>query len=194
MNQERFDKLTIRGKLGEINRRKRYRKKHGKEKSRNRRHRATVRRILKFGQDLVDAYKESFSQHLEGHPKQRMALLRRSLLKKRLGVEKLSQSTYNRVLNLNTIAGNELLHVGWNCMSCNISHSHPNFFEIDHIIQVSAGGSSEVENLQNLCPNCHKKKTLELDGFTKHQSFRPAPQVISDSEKNTGDIERAPVS
>lgn len=33
------------------------------------------------------------------------------------------------------------------------------FWAIDHIIEVAMGGDNDLENLQTLCLNCHKRKT-----------------------------------
>ena len=35
------------------------------------------------------------------------------------------------------------------------------FYEIDHIVPLSWGGTEEDDNLQALCPNCHRKKTAQ---------------------------------
>lgn len=47
----------------------------------------------------------------------------------------------------------------WQCAHC--KELLPASFEIDHIIPVSQGGSSDVSNLAALCPNCHKEKTTK---------------------------------
>lgn len=174
MNKAAFEKLTIRGKLGEMNRRRR----HNKKRSQKRKRLACIARLQRYGQEAVDAYKATLNTNHSGHPKQRQAAMLRSLLASKLGEQKISQSTYHRILNLNTIAGLPLLNVGWNCLACSIQHSNFRFFEIDHIIQVNNGGSNQVENLQILCPNCHKKKSLQIDGFSLHQSFRTPPDEI----------------
>lgn len=36
---------------------------------------------------------------------------------------------------------------------------HPKAFDIDHIVELCAGGKDELENLQALCVFCHAKKT-----------------------------------
>jgi 5-methylcytosine-specific restriction enzyme A len=46
------------------------------------------------------------------------------------------------------------------CAVCGIIDQDPSFFDIDHIIPVSQGGSSFKENLQMICPNCHRRKSL----------------------------------
>ena len=63
-------------------------------------------------------------------------------------------------------------------------------FEIDHIIPISAGGSSQaMYNLQVLCCSCHKKKTQdekEHGSYVKinntESSFNNQVQTIVDSE------------
>ena len=33
-------------------------------------------------------------------------------------------------------------------------------YEIDHITPLYKGGTNDIINLQALCPNCHRKKTI----------------------------------
>lgn len=47
---------------------------------------------------------------------------------------------------------------GWKCKECH--QILPATFEVDHIIRLQYGGSNEINNLQALCPNCHRNKTL----------------------------------
>lgn len=57
---------------------------------------------------------------------------------------------------------------GKKCQKCGLEHSNKSFFEIDHIIPRFKIGSKrsnglakkEFSNLQILCPNCHKEKTI----------------------------------
>jgi hypothetical protein len=46
----------------------------------------------------------------------------------------------------------------WRCASCGGLLDFT--YEIDHIQPLGQGGSNEVENLQALCPHCHRVKTL----------------------------------
>jgi len=49
------------------------------------------------------------------------------------------------------------------CWLCNDTFNSENTFEIDHIIEWSKGGLTEIDNLQALCKNsCHWIKTLAL--------------------------------
>jgi hypothetical protein len=45
----------------------------------------------------------------------------------------------------------------WKCKCCNSLLDE--CFEIDHVMCIKDGGSNEEDNLQALCPNCHRKKT-----------------------------------
>jgi 5-methylcytosine-specific restriction endonuclease McrA len=43
------------------------------------------------------------------------------------------------------------------CRSCGSKES----LEVDHIIPVALGGYEDLDNLQTLCYDCHKKKTVQ---------------------------------
>lgn len=45
----------------------------------------------------------------------------------------------------------------WTCVKCGIDDEE--VLEVDHILEVSVGGKTEMENLQTLCANCHRRKT-----------------------------------
>lgn len=55
---------------------------------------------------------------------------------------------------------------GNTCMTCGIYHADTGFFDVDHIDKTKktskrrSGKASEKENLQVLCPNCHRLKGL----------------------------------
>lgn len=46
----------------------------------------------------------------------------------------------------------------WKCKKCNNQLNAT--FEVDHIIELSSGGSNHVSNLEALCRECHGKKTI----------------------------------
>ena len=46
----------------------------------------------------------------------------------------------------------------WKCKKCKNMLSAT--FEIDHVIELNAGGSNHVSNLEALCRECHGKKTM----------------------------------
>jgi 5-methylcytosine-specific restriction endonuclease McrA len=35
--------------------------------------------------------------------------------------------------------------------------------EVDHVIELAAGGENSIENLQILCKSCHKAKTIKFN-------------------------------
>jgi hypothetical protein len=47
----------------------------------------------------------------------------------------------------------------WTCAHC--QQLLPSTFEVDHIKALYLGGTNDRENLQALCPNCHRRKTVE---------------------------------
>ena len=47
----------------------------------------------------------------------------------------------------------------WRCVGCGGLLDFT--YEIDHIQPISQGGSNDLDNLQALCPHCHRVKTLE---------------------------------
>lgn len=49
-----------------------------------------------------------------------------------------------------------LLRDAYTCRSCGLVSQH---LEVDHIINVAQGGTDDPNNLQCLCPACHRSKT-----------------------------------
>lgn len=50
---------------------------------------------------------------------------------------------------------------GWSCCECKRHGKFTPASEVDHIIPVALGGRHVLDNLQSLCHECHKKKTLQ---------------------------------
>ena len=48
----------------------------------------------------------------------------------------------------------------WDCAMC--KERLPPHFEIDHIHELHLGGTDTPDNLQALCPRCHKQKTFDV--------------------------------
>ena len=61
---------------------------------------------------------------------------------------------YVSVKNKKTVASNQK----WNCNIC--KNMLDETYEIDHINPLYKGGTNDIINLQALCPNCHRKKTI----------------------------------
>jgi hypothetical protein len=47
----------------------------------------------------------------------------------------------------------------WQCGHCRYTSNEPTFFDVDHKVPQSEGGSDDVGNLEIVCPNCHRRKT-----------------------------------
>jgi 5-methylcytosine-specific restriction endonuclease McrA len=47
--------------------------------------------------------------------------------------------------------------------------------DVDHIVPRSRGGTDNIENLQTLCRNCHRRKTLVDRGILPTAAF---PMVV----------------
>jgi 5-methylcytosine-specific restriction endonuclease McrA len=41
--------------------------------------------------------------------------------------------------------------------------------EVDHIIELAAGGSNTIDNVQPLCKDCHKAKTAKFNSTRKNK-------------------------
>ena len=48
---------------------------------------------------------------------------------------------------------------GWRCGHCNTLLDAT--YEVDHKLALMHGGTNDINNLEALCPNCHRKKTVE---------------------------------
>lgn len=58
----------------------------------------------------------------------------------------------------------------WTCKNCSIML--PSTYEIDHVVPFSITFDDSHENLQALCPNCHRKKTqLENKRINKYKKL-----------------------
>ena len=47
----------------------------------------------------------------------------------------------------------------WKCGTCTVTLDET--YEVDHKLALYKGGSNDESNLVALCPNCHRKKTVE---------------------------------
>jgi 5-methylcytosine-specific restriction endonuclease McrA len=67
----------------------------------------------------------------------------------------------------------------YECRRCGLFPIPPTF-EVDHIIELQDGGQDVAENLQALCPQCHKEKT-RLNRLRKSSIFRDS--VMAEYER-----------
>lgn len=71
--------------------------------------------------------------------------------------------TYNnalRVIQLNRLSHQRTDNFGWSCSHCGTQSDDFRFFDVDHITPRSKKGHGRRANLQILCPNCHRRKTI----------------------------------
>lgn len=90
------------------------------------------------------------------------------------------QNTRKRVLMLNKVAQLPENNIGWNCSTCSFRNDNFQFFDLDHIKAVGHGGENIIANLQILCPNCHRLKTITdrlLGKPTTRLSQFPSPSA-----------------
>jgi len=80
--------------------------------------------------------------------------------------QKLSEANLERIYTLNVLLKLPFGNIGWTCQKCGVYSGEFAFFDIDHISPRLKGGHGKKDNLQVLCPNCHRKKTL-LDVFNR---------------------------
>jgi hypothetical protein len=81
---------------------------------------------------------------------------------------RLTPGNVQRVILMNRIAQRPLINIGWSCAQCFVESTEPCFFDIDHIVPCSETGRrtyGDMTNLQLLCPNCHRCKTLGLKSW-----------------------------
>jgi len=48
----------------------------------------------------------------------------------------------------------------WTCQTCGFRDKE--IMEADHIKEKAIGGKDELDNMQTLCPNCHRRKTINF--------------------------------
>jgi 5-methylcytosine-specific restriction endonuclease McrA len=58
---------------------------------------------------------------------------------------------------------------GYRCQSCGVKSTRADdvYFDVDHVVPKSDGGSHALSNLQTLCPSCHAEKHPDNDGLAR---------------------------
>lgn len=123
-----------------------------------------------YGEEMAMAFKA----FLEKHPDHGMSgrnlvfAVKKWVLQRDYGLT-IDKERSKRVMLLNKISGKpqHSLKLGWSCRMCGVFHTHWHFFDVDHIFPRSCGGGNGYENLQILCPSCHRRKTLNITTLPK---------------------------
>ena len=79
-----------------------------------------------------------------------------------------------------------ILKLGAKCKHCGITSKDSAFFDLDHIIprrrkslkEASSVKMKNISNLQVLCPNCHRTKTIQDRKNEWKQKNRPFPKAV----------------
>ena len=78
-------------------------------------------------------------------------------------MKRMLNSGMNNVKNKRSVSESKKKYIasqqGWKCAMC--SNILDATYEVDHKVELQYGGSNHVSNLAALCPNCHRRKTLE---------------------------------
>lgn len=102
---------------------------------------------------------EFVKRHEERDLRVRLAEAESENARLRRDVERLSE--YLRHPSKRQVSGRTKKDVaakaGWKCETC--ARTVNANFEIDHKVPLFLGGTNEVDNLQLLCPDCHRTKT-----------------------------------
>lgn len=108
------------------------------------------------------AMQRAYVQILELHPKLKARVRVEQFLALALpgDYRNLSKCGIHKVILLNRISGSHITNIGWTCARCPTHAVDQRFFDIDHILARSLGGNGRLANLQILCPNCHRLKTI----------------------------------
>ena len=88
------------------------------------------------------------------------------------------RKTYQKIRNqeLRDLRAQFVIEQGLKCNDCGITNDNPSFFDLDHIIPFRFTNFKtrwflrDRENLQVLCPNCHRIKCIN-EGFAKRKNI-----------------------
>jgi 5-methylcytosine-specific restriction enzyme A len=53
---------------------------------------------------------------------------------------------------------------GWLCQPCQRNGRVTEAAEVDHVLPKAKGGDDDIDNLQAICTDCHKAKTMTDEG------------------------------
>lgn len=111
----------------------------------------------KYGDLLVSVYDAYLSSSPHSKPSVSLLHLFKLCLPKDYQV--LGKTGLEKIFFMNRISSKPHGNVGWNCLKCGLFSVEHRFFDLDHRTPRHKGGKGG-KNLQILCPNCHREKTL----------------------------------
>lgn len=110
------------------------------------------------GKPIADAYAQLHRERPQ--TRVRVPLERLVMLGLRFQGRALTFNNALRVIQLNRLSNQRTDNLGWHCAKCDLFSDDFRFFDVDHITPRSKAGHGRIANLQVLCPNCHRRKTI----------------------------------
>jgi len=146
-----------------------------RERARNRQksiRNKSARLLKRYGPEMASAFDFLAAEGL--WPIRHWQIVRRALPSH---LRSIPDSAVYRIEAMNRLSKRPLWSVGWKCR-CGIEHSDHRFFDLDHVIPKVRSGSNNISNLQILCPNCHRLKTISdlLERTTIQKQLAPPAQ------------------
>lgn len=104
--------------------------------------------------------------------------LRRAVYKRDKGICKQCGGDTDKILRVTSRTDNNDIWQVFRSMGFNRDRFQ-SLWEADHILEVSAGGETSLENIQTLCVPCHKAKTKQMHADRKfaRTGIKPKPPV-----------------
>ncbi len=82
-----------------------------------------------------------------------------------------TDKSFAKICRLNRKSAKHPLDVGWSCNRCKYYSEDPGFFDLHHIVARVHKGQTNDDNLEILCPNCHRIETLQFNRALVKKTF-----------------------